>query len=175
MEYQGGESNYALATDSVAIQKGDLLATCDSARYDIVQEKIHLNINPMAWQDESEMKGSTIDLLLDSLTLTGIMITGDAQIKTISDSVSEAYDILRGKSIEVLMADKKPYLITARENASSVYLLKDEKVKQGTNVSSSDSIIIFFEAGIMDSIAIIGGAQGTFYPPDYEGDMDGEF
>ncbi len=174
MEYQAGEINYALATDSVTIRKGDLLATCDSAHYDIVKEKIHLKINPIAWQSESEMKGNSIDLLLDSLTLIGINIYGDAQIKSLSDSASDSYDYLRGKSIEVLLADKKPFLITARDNASSVYLLKEDETKQGTNVSSSDSIIIFFNEGVMDSIAIIGGAQGTFFPPDYQGDMDSE-
>lgn len=175
MEYQARVSNYAMATDSVTIRKGELLATCDSARYDIEQEKIHLKVNPIAWQSESEMKGNTIDLILDSLTLTGILISGEAQIKTLSDSVLDTYDYLNGKSIEVLLADKKPYLITARHNASSIFLLKDNEIKQGTNIASSDSIIIFFQEGVMDSIAIIGGAQGTFYPPGYKGDMESEY
>jgi lipopolysaccharide export system protein LptA len=174
MEYQGGDANYAMATDSVRIAKGDLRATCDSAYYDLVQEKIHLKINPIAWQAENEMQGDFIDLILDSLKIETILIKENAQLKSMSDSLASAYDYLRGKSIEVFMKNGKPDLITARDNASSIYLLKDEEEKQGTNVASSDSILIYFKEGVMDSIAIIGGAQGTFYPPDYKGEMNGE-
>lgn len=172
MEYQAGDNVFALATDSVTIRQGDLVAVCDSAKYDIDHEKIHLKVNPIAWQAESEMKGSTIDLVLDSLKLTSIFITGEAQIKSLSDSVNKSYDYLRGKTIEVMLKQNKPHLITARDNASSIYLLKDKEVRQGTNSASSDSIIIFFEEGVMDSIAIIGGAEGKFYPPDYMGETE---
>jgi lipopolysaccharide export system protein LptA len=172
MEYQAGKNAIAMATDSVTIRQGDLVAACDSAKYDIDQEKIHLKVDPIAWQAESEMKGNTIDLMLDSLILTSIFIDGDAQIKSLSDSVDKTYDYLRGKTIEVMLKENKPHLITARNNASSIYLLKDKEVRQGTNSASSDSIIIHFEAGVMDSIAIIGGAEGKFYPPDYKGETE---
>jgi lipopolysaccharide export system protein LptA len=174
MEYSGLTNNYALATDSVRIRKGELYAVCDSAVYNIDEEKINLKINPIAWQAESEMQGQQIDLLLDSLVLKEIMITGDAQIKSPSDSVKGKFDYLRGKSIEVILKERKPHKITARQNASSIYLLKEDEVEQGTNTASSDSIIIYFQAGEIDSIAIIGGSQGIFYPPDYQGDIEGE-
>jgi len=172
MEYQAGDTVFAMATDSVTIRQGDLVAACDSAKYDIDHEKIHLKVDPIAWQAESEMKGNTIDLVLDSLILTSIFIDGEAQIKSLSDSVNKSYDYLRGKTIEVMLEQNKPHLITARDNASSIYLLKDKEVRQGTNSASSDSIIIFFEEGVMDSIEIIGGAEGKFYPADYMGETE---
>jgi lipopolysaccharide export system protein LptA len=175
MEYSGLTDKYALATDSVQIHKGDLYAVCDSALYSIDEEKINLKVNPIAWQADSEMKGQKIDLLLDSLILKEILITGAAQIKSPSDTVNNKFDYLRGKSIEVLLEDRKPVKITARNNASSIYLLKEDDIEQGTNTASSDSIIIYFRAGEIDSIAIMGGSQGIFYPPDYQGDIEGEY
>lgn len=175
MAYSAGNGKMAWASDSVRIKKGDLLASCDSAMYDIEKELIHLRINPVAWQDKSEMDGGSIDLVLDSLTLTGILLSENARIKTLSDSVTGRYDYLRGRTIEVALQDRKPHRIIARNNASSIYLLKDNDQKQGINSASSDSIIIFFKEGQMDSIAIIGGSEGIFYPPDFKGEIKGEY
>ena len=164
----------AWASDSVRIRKGDLLATCDSALYDIETEMIHMRINPVAWQNDSEMDGGSIDLILDSLVLTGIHLMDNARIKTLSDSLAGRYDYLRGRTIEVALIERKPHRIIARNNASSVYLLRDNDQKQGINSASSDSIIIFFKEGQMDSIAILGGSEGIFYPPDFKGEIKGE-
>ena len=45
----------------------------------------------------------------------------------------------------------------------------DEGVDQGFNAASADTIRIFFAEQVLDSIAVQGGAQGTYYPSDYKG------
>jgi hypothetical protein len=140
----------------------------------VKEEKIYLRIKPVAWQEQNEMTGAVINLELDSLEIKDIFIHQKAHLKSLADSVSTKYNHLRGKSIQVSLLDRRPYRITARNNASSVYYLKDEENDQGINSASSDSIIIFFEQGEVDSIAIIGGVEGIFYPSDYKGDIQGE-
>jgi len=175
MDYFGLKKKTAIARDSVVIKKGTLSAVCDSALYDMKNELVHLKVNPVAWQEGSEMRGSLIDLVLDSLEIQKINISGAAELKSPADSLNQRFNFLRGKTIEVQLTDRKPQKIIARNNASSIYVLWDDSVEQGTNSASSDSIIIFFKAGEMDSIAVIGGSEGIFYPPDYEGEIESDY
>ena len=174
MEYYGVVPKKAIATDSVRIFKNNLRAKCDSAFYSITDEMVFLRLNPFAWQDENKMSGTDIDLRLDSLKLKEIIITGKSKVETLADSFINQFNLLRGKSIQVQIENDQPIKVIARNNASSIFLIEEEKEKQGTNAASSDSITIFFKEGKPDSINIAGGSEGTFYPPDYKGEFKSE-
>ena len=174
MEYYGIEPKKAIATDSVRIFKNNLHAKCDSALYSITDEMVFLRINPFAWQDENKMSGTDIDLKLDSLKLKEIFISGKSKVETLADSATNQFNLLRGKTIQVQIENDQPIKVIARNNASSIYLVEEEKEKQGTNAASSDSITVFFKEGTPDSINIAGGSEGTFYPPDYKGEIKSE-
>ena len=73
------------------------------------------------------------------------------------------------------MADGRPDRVIARRNAISVYQIEEDKIKQGTNSASSDSIIVYFKEGEADSISIIGGTEGIFYPADWKGEIKSEY
>lgn len=175
MEYFGHEPKKAIAIDSVTIFKENIKASCDSAIYSITDETVSLSVKPIVWQQNDEMRGKIIDIDLDSLEVEEIYITDNASIKSLEDSVKNKYNILKGKSIQVTIGeDRKPKQVIARNNASSIYYLEDNDTKQGINSASSDSIIIYFQEGEMDSIIIIGGTEGIFYPDDYKGEIKGE-
>lgn len=174
MEYYGLVPKKAIANDSVRIFKNNLRAKCDSALYSITDEIVFLRVNPFAWQEDNKMSGTNIDLLLDSLKLREIVITGDSKVETLADSVTNQFNLLRGKSIHVKIENDEPTLVIARDNASSIYLVEEDQEKQGTNAASSDSITVFFKEGLLDSINIAGGTEGTFYPPDYKGEFNSE-
>lgn len=174
MDYFGNEPKHAIAVDSVYILQNNLRATCDSAIYRVTEDKVYLRVNPFAWQNNSKMSGLNIDLTLDSLKLKDIMVTGKAKIETLADTVEKKYDILEGKSIQVFVENDQPNKVIARQNAKSIYMVKENEKKQGTNAASSDSIIIYFVEGVMDSIIIAGGTEGTFFPPDHKGEIKSE-
>jgi lipopolysaccharide export system protein LptA len=174
MDYFGIIPKKAIAIDSVRIFKNNLQAKCDSAIYSITEEVVFLRVNPFAWQEDNKMSGNYIDLVLDSLDLKQIMITGKSKIETLADSATNQFNLLRGKSIQVQIEDDNPIMIIARDNASSVFLIEEELEKQGTNAASSDSITIYFKEGSPDSINIAGGTEGTFYPPDHKGEFNSE-
>jgi lipopolysaccharide export system protein LptA len=175
MEYFGREPRLAVAVRDVKIRQGELKANCDSAVYRMSEDLIHLRVNPIAWEGESEMQGALIDLKMDSLKVKDIFIQDEAHLKSLGDSARIKYNYLRGKSIEVELENRKPVRITARHNASSIYILNEQGRNQGTNSASSDSIIIYFTKGEMDSIAIIGGTEGIMYPANYQGEIKGEY
>ena len=73
------------------------------------------------------------------------------------------------------MGDGVPEKVIARRNAISVYQIEEEKINQGTNSASSDSIIVYFKTGELDSISIIGGTEGIYYPAEWKGEIKSEY
>ena len=65
--------------------------------------------------------------------------------------------------------DRQLSEIHAISNARSYYHLKENEESKGINVASADTIKAFIVKNELDSIAVIGGAQGTYYPQDYKG------
>jgi lipopolysaccharide export system protein LptA len=175
MAYFGTEPKRAVAEDSVSLFKGSVRATCDSATYYTTDELVTLRINPVAWQGDNEMTGMKIDFTLDSLKIDEIFIYEKAQIKSLADTLENKYNILKGKTIQVSMVDGTPDIVIARRNAVSVFRIEENKINQGTNSASSDSIIVYFKTGELDSISIIGGTEGTFYPADWKGEIKSEY
>ena len=169
LEYYGDTLNYAYAVDSVKISQGEFLAHCDTAWYYNKSEIVWLKGNPIAWIEKSELTGTVIKAKFDSTDLKHIDVNGQAKAKTLQDSSETDYNLLTGKSIEFFIENKKPKLIIARDNATSLYYLSEQN-DQGVNYSTSDSIFVFFKEGELDSIEIMGGAEGTYYPDSYKGE-----
>jgi len=169
IEYYGDTLNYAFASDSVKIWQGNLKAFCDSSWYYSKTEIAWLRGNPITWFDNNELKGKEIKVKFDSSDVERLNVYGEAQAKTINDSVKNEYNLLKGKSIEFFITDNQPELVISRLNASSKYFLNQD-ADQGSNYSTSDSIYVFFKSGKLDSIEIIGGAEGIYYPDSYKGE-----
>jgi len=175
MAYYGTVPKRAVAEDSVRIFKGDVRASCDSAAYFINDELVALRVNPIAWQGKNEMTGMKIDFTLDSLKIDEIFLYEKAQIKSLADTLNNKFNILKGKMIQISMVDGVPEKIVARRNAISIYRIDENNINQGTNSASSDSIIVYFKSGQLDSISIIGGTEGTYYPAEWKGEIDSEY
>ena len=175
MAYFGQAPKRAIARHNVHIFKGGVRAVCDSATYFVTDDLVTLRLKPAAWQGESEMLGKEIDFTLDSLKIDEIFLYDDAKISTLADSIEKKYNILRGKTIQISMADGLPHRVVARRNAISIYRIEENQVRQGTNSASSDSIIVYFKEGQVDSIQIIGGTEGIFYPADWKGEIKSEY
>lgn len=169
LEYFSDSLDYAFARDSVVLKQEKLVAHCDSLWYFKKDEKARLFGTPQVWYDNSEMTGKKIFVDFDSTEIKTINIFTKAHVKTVNDSAKNEFNALKGKHIEFFIQARKPQLIIARDNATSQYHF-DENDEKGANLSSSDSIFVFFKAGALDSIEIIGGAQGTYYPESYKGE-----
>jgi lipopolysaccharide export system protein LptA len=169
LEYFGDTLNYAFAVDSVTIWQGGLKTESDTAWYYSKTEIAWLRGKPTVWFENNELNGDEIEVKMDSSKVKRLMVYKNAVAKTINDSLKNEYNLLKGKSIEFFMDENKPRLIIARLNASSKYFLTNE-TDQGINFSTSDSIYVFFKAGTLDSIEIIGGAEGIYYPDSYKGE-----
>ncbi len=169
IEYFGDTLNYSYAVDSVTIWQGSLKAFCDTSWYYSDLDVAWLRGKPIVWFENNELTGTEIKVRFDSSQVERLNVYGEAQAKTMNDSVKNEYNLLKGKSIEFFIKDNQPELVIARLNASSKYFLSQD-ADQGSNYSTSDSIYVFFKSGKLDSIEIIGGAEGTYYPDSYTGE-----
>lgn len=169
MDYFFGEERLAIAIDSVRIIQGLLHARCDSAVYDLDTEIAYLEKEPYAVQENNEMFGKQMALILKDMELEQIRISGGARAVSVVDSAREKENRLEGREIIMYISNRKLRELKAISNARSTYYLKEKKEDKGVNVASADTIKAFFEKNELDSIAVIGGSQGTFYPEDYKG------
>ncbi len=169
IEYFGDTLNYAYAVDSVTIWQGKLKAVCDTSWYYSDSEVAWLRGKPITWFENNELKGTEIKVTFDSSKVERLNVFGEAQAITMNDSVKNEYNLLKGKTIEFFIKESQPELVISRLNASSKYFLSQE-ADQGSNYSTSDSIYVFFKSGELDSIEIIGGAEGIYYPDSYKGE-----
>jgi lipopolysaccharide assembly outer membrane protein LptD (OstA) len=169
MHYYFGTNRQAVANDSVKIVQENLLATCDSAIYQLDQDIIFLKSGPVATQENNRITGEEMKLVLQDRELEKIIVTGKAQAVSTLDSLSNKQDRLEGREIVLYISNRKLREIHAISNARSYYHLKEKSEDRGINVASADTIKAFLQENELDSIAVIGGAQGTFYPQDYKG------
>lgn len=169
MEYQFGASRKATAKDSVRIIQENLHATCDSAIYLLDQDMINLKGGPLAIQENNKISGREMQMFLENQELRKIMVTDGARAISITDTVLQKENRLEGRAIVMYISNRKLNELQAISNARSFYHLKEGDQDQGINVASADTIKAFFKNNEIDSIAVIGGAQGVFYPDNYKG------
>ncbi len=168
LSYYNFENSYAKAIDSVWIYKSNFKSFSDTAWYYKDDEKAILKGQPKVWIDLTVMTGNKITALFDSTKLKNVFIEGEARAISYTDSAQKEYNLIKGKSIEFILKNEEPKLIISRNNATSVYYLEDQN-DEGVNYSTSDSIFVFFKNGELDSIDVVGGSEGIYYPSSYKG------
>lgn len=175
MEYYSGDNPRAVGIDSVKIIKANLKANCDSAIYLINEDRVFMELNPIATQENSEMMGAQMELLLDDTEIKQIKVRGKANVISVVDSLTGKRNKLAGKEIIMYISQRKLRKLLAISNARSLYYFIEEEESKGLNTASADTIKAFFTDGQLDSIDVKGGAQGVFYPSDYKGKIEEKF
>lgn len=169
LEYLFGDSRRALAKDSVKIIQKNLHATCDSAIYFLDDDIINLEVKPSAVQENSKIYGKRMQMFLENQELKLIRVSEEARAISIIDTALRKENRLEGQEIVMYISNRELTQLQAISNARSYYHLKEGEENRGINAASADTITAFFLKNEIDSIAVIGGAQGTYYPQDYKG------
>jgi len=170
IEYFATDSAKAIASDSVSIIQKELNTTSDTAVYFIDKQIIWLKHKPIATYDKNKLSGKIIKVELDSLEIRKIFSFEDANALETVDSLAGKYNELKAKTIELQIFDNKPQQMIASGNAVSQYYLRNDEGGQGMNIASADTLLLFFTDGEMDSLMIVGGSEGVYYPENYHGE-----
>ncbi|MBC8205349.1 MAG: hypothetical protein H8E87_07550 [FCB group bacterium] len=168
MEYYHSESR-AQATDSVKIYKDDVTGSCRILKFFREEDKAVMFINPVVMRGLEEMRGDTIHIFFREEKISMIELFGSASALTPAEYVEGEYNQLYGGYIMVQLEEQKVKFIDAVDNAKSVYFLAEDEKPKGANSVSGDRLMLNFTGGELETINVITGVEGTYYPEGYRG------
>ena len=154
-----------LAIDSVQIVRTDLAAVCKLAKFYTENDSIVLRGSPVVWYQDTQVTGDSINVYLKKRKLDHVLVMGNAFAISRSDSnYPERYDQITGETLKMQFADKGLQQIDVETRAISIYHLYEDSLANGLNKTSGDRIIIAFDDGKVQSLRVIGGVEGQYFP-----------
>lgn len=154
-----------LAIDSVQIVRTDLAARCKVAKFYTAADSIVLRGAPVVWYQDTQVTGDSINVYLKRRKLDHVNVMGSAfAISQGDSSFPERYDQITGELMRLQFADKGLQQIDVETRAISLYHLYEDSLANGVNKTSGDRILISFEDGKVESIHVVGGVEGQYFP-----------
>lgn len=147
IEMFGGGSR-AKVTDNVVITRQETRATCGEAEYFRDEKRLELRREPIAWREEEETKGETIELYFnDDQKLVKSVVSGNATATSAVDSVrtGQRINALSGGAITTYFKNEQAEQVVVEETATSVYYVIEDGREKGTNRVQGDRITLFVE------------------------------
>ncbi len=171
-----GDADIGIATDSVKITKGDMVATAGKAYFYREEEYVRLEETPIATIEESCLEGDTILVYTAKDEVSHIRVIGsaEAEYEPSPDSLGRkgSVSILTGEWIDFYLTDEKPDSVLVVERATSFYKPAESDTTSGINEASGDTIRFYIEDKELSRALILGGARGNYRfrpedaPPD---------
>jgi lipopolysaccharide export system protein LptA len=165
MEGYQDSTNRFVATDSVRMVRSDLAARCGRAVLFTTQDRVFLERQPIIWYGQNQVTGDSMTVTLKDRKLQNVLVRGRAMAVSKSDSTNaRRFDQLIGRELTMYFNKQKVERIEARRNSISLSYLFDDKTPNGANKTSGDRIRIDFEGGKLNTITVVGGVEGQFFP-----------
>jgi lipopolysaccharide export system protein LptA len=167
---------YFLSVGHVIINRGNISAECGMANYYTDIDSIILRQTPFVWYEATQLSGDSIFIKLKDRKLERIFVSGDAFAISKSDSlIKNRFHQMSGETITMNFKKNAINNIVVDKTASSLYYLfedsrseKDTSVTiqkpNGMNMTTGDQVIIDFVDKKVETIKIIGGVEGKYYP-----------
>jgi lipopolysaccharide export system protein LptA len=158
-----------------------LVAKSKKAVVNKITSQIWLYDEAIAWHERQQISGDTILLHLKEIGAGGkrksideIQVLGNAFFAA-QDTLSLSpvvYDQFSAKKMIILLNEKSKLTgITLTTQAESLYhLYNNEQKPSGINYSSGDLMRMFFTAGVLKRVKVIGNVEGKQYPESFRGD-----
>lgn len=154
-----------LAIDSVQIVRTDLAAVCKMAKFYTAADSIVLRGTPIVWYQDTQVTGDSINVYLKRRKLDHVNVMSNAFAISESDSsFPERYDQITGEFMRLQFAGKGLQHIDVETRAISLYHLYEDSLANGLNKTSGDRILISFKVGKVESIRVVGGVEGQYFP-----------
>lgn len=151
--------------DSVVIVRGGLAARAGLLRFFRQDGRIELYDRPIVWYRENQVTGDTIHLTMERNELHTVQVRTRAFMLSRSDSLYPSrYNQLTGRTILMTFAKNKLRDTFVERNAISLYFLYEDSTGNGVNRTSGDAILMQFDEGRPNTIRIVKGIEGNYFP-----------
>lgn len=160
-----------VAMDSVQLVRGELAAKSGEGVYYSQKESIVLRSSPIIWYEDNQITGDSMQIELRDRRLDRVYVSGRAFAVSRSDSLEDRkspsetrFNQLTSQRMTLYFSDDRLQQIEAEGTAISLYYLYENGVPNGVNKVSGDKIVLVSREGRAESIKVVGGTEGTYYP-----------
>lgn len=169
------ESKQAQARSRVRITRTALRT--ESRYADFLQNDsiLVLTGDPVVYYLNNEIRADSIRARFANQRLDYLTAYRQAISINVVDSVRQQINRIMGREIRFQFEDGRISEIFARNQAVSIYYFYDDTLHNGTNSVSADSLRVVFKNGQVAETFIFGGVEGTFYPPDFRGQIKDDY
>jgi len=171
-----GEISYT-AFGNVVIKDSVVTATSGIARYSGIDQNTYLNKNPKIFDEDRVLIGDEIKLLYHENILRSIYIPSNAIatiqkegfVKIESDSSKQMEKIffndeMEGKELFGSFSEGALDSLAIYGMSKTLYNVFEDSSYKGNNIVSGDTTFIDFSNNKLNSIVVVGGAEGIYLP-----------
>ena len=153
------------AFHKVRLYKKDLQGKCDSLSYSFKDSLMRMFHEPILWNDESQMRGDTLQIFTQNNKLKTLYLFGNASIISLADSVGGFYDQIYGKNMIGHFKEGKIQNMDVLGNGQTLYYAKeDDGSYSGVNQAICANMRIAFKDQKIGRITFLLQPVATFYP-----------
>ena len=147
--------------DSVQVIRDSLSARCGHGIYFSKDSIVVLQKSPIVWYGDNQLTGDSIAVYIRDKKIDHVDVVGSAFAVSQSDSVyTDRFNQIKGKKLTMFLLDRKVDRIIVENNATSLYYLYDKNKPNGVNKVSGDRVVMYFNNGKIERIAVISGVEG---------------
>ena len=163
--FRQADSARYVFTGNVEMARGNSYSKANKAIYFTDKEIIILTGSPVVWYDSTQLHADSIVISLPQKRLNEIRAYGNAIAGSRDDTLNpDRINQIMGDNVNVLIIQDTIRRITSYGNAKSLYFSATTESDEGAARNSSDSIIIDFDMGKVDTILWLGGIEGEYFP-----------
>ena len=155
-----------LAFRHVLFYSNDFQGKSDSLSYSENDSILKLFYSPVVWNDQNQLTGKRIELLLKGNQLSTLFIPEEAFL--ISLSKREFYNQIRGTSLTTVFGEKEIKKAHFIGNAELLYFPLEEKKGSskltGRNAATCSEIELRFQKNIISEMNLVNEANSSFAP-----------
>ena len=167
--FEGGKR--AKVTGNVRITRNQTRAQCGEAEYFNDDDRLELQVSPVAWHSQEEIRGKLISLFFLDEKLTRAHVAEQANVVSKVDTLAndDRVNTLSGGEITMFFADEKVKQVLVERTATSFYHVIEEGKEKGKNRAQGDRITLHIAEGKIARVLIEsrpGKSTGKFVPPN---------
>ena len=143
--------------------RSDMQGKCDTIIYDMRDSIIRMRVEPVLWNDDSQMTATTIDIKTANHTIDSLFQKGQAFI--ISKDSIEGYNQIFGLEMVSCFKDGELHHVNVTDSSKALsWLREDDGSLIGINISSSKDMVILIKDKTISRIKYFESIDETLYP-----------
>ena len=158
---------------NVKIYNKSIQCVSDSAFYIPNENILYLRSKPIVWAQNTELKGSKIDVFLKDTLIDKILVSGNANAIMEVDS-GNFYNQIAGKDIIAWFENNELVRTDVQGNAHTIYFPEEmtktdssfQKKRMGMNRVLASDLRIYLDSGEVKGITYFDKPDGVFFPLD---------